>query len=51
MKKETNEMDSSIPESEIVTENQDPTDIEMNTSTQAKNTHGGFVISNNQMPS
>ncbi|EIW17923.1 MULTISPECIES: hypothetical protein [Pelosinus] len=51
MKKEINEMDSSIPESEIVTENQDSADTEMNTNTQAKNNHGGFVISNNQMPS
>ena len=51
MKKEINEMDSSISESEIVTENQASTDTEINTDTQAKNKHEDFVISNNQMPS
>ncbi|AJQ28205.1 MULTISPECIES: hypothetical protein [Pelosinus] len=51
MKKEVNEMDSSISESEIVTENQDSTNTEINTDTQAKNKYGSFVISNNQMPS
>ncbi len=51
MKKEINEIDSSIPESEIATENQDSADTEMNTNTQVKNNHGGLVISNNQMPS
>ncbi|SFM34949.1 hypothetical protein [Pelosinus propionicus] len=50
MKKEVNQMDSSIPESEIVPENQDPIDT-VNTDPQAKGNYESFVISNNQMPS